>query len=1255
MTQLRSDDIARGAAALLAAGRVDVAEMILDDALGEHPDSPELLHQRASAHGKRGNLLLAAEFAQAAIDLDDGIGAYHETLLDAIPKDTTWQRLAILERGAASHATDQKWIRNLGEAYGALGRHADAAAWLHRARQLGDDPGLAFIEGVAHDKAGDESAAEAAWSEAIQLDSRRKKSLNAGKLGVGVFYQARGEWGAARSAYLTHLDEVGPSPELVLRIGLSYDRANLWADAEHYYHWAVWLDPDRALGWYRLGFSLERQRRWREAADCFRVCVEFPNNRDSNYHAYRAGWCLEKAEEFELACTYYLRSPISEQRAEWSDPSPSVDPASSEYLKNLLRGTGFRTEPTAFPSGKRRRDFLDSRYWSDEGDRFLAAGRSADAAEMYERAVDRSDKFAPELYYKRGKALMQAGLMREAAESFRLTKIYPNPDGLPMASYYGSTPKARNAKYVQFRESLPVRENVILYEVSHGKQIGCNPLAIFEHIVDNPRFSDYLHVWVIENDDVQIPRSLLGRDNVVLATIHKDLYLRYLATAKYLVNNSTFLPYFSRRDGQKYLNTWHGTPLKNMGRRNPSGVMAHTNLARNFLHATHIAVPNEHTANMVLDDCDVRGLYSGTIAVTGSPRIDRMLTQTEAAKADLRSQLGGGEANKFVLYAPTWRESGADVSDDLAIAEETLSTLRQLDCHVLFRGHHFVESSLDLDSLDASVVPRDIDTYDLLGVVDVLVTDYSSILFDFLPTGREIILHSPDIDHYRLVRGFCLDYASMPGTKTATADELAAAVGAAVQRTDDGSQGRYSEAVGSYGKLEDGNASERVAQVFFDDCSEWNLALAAPKKRVLFRSSLIPNGMCVSLHNLLRSLPSDEFQPALVLEQELVERSADRAAEMAKLPPNVRVLGRSGASLFTIEEQRIVNRFNVSKELLSQEQWDIYWRAFEREFRRILGDVQFDASIEFDGYPIWWSAFVSASPQAGRRSIYQHSEMLSEYKMRFPSLKAIFELYGHRFDAIVSVSEQLRDRNRDDLSQFGVPDDLYTFSNNQLDSAKIRKLADEPLEADLEAWLDGVGHLFVAIGRLSVEKNYELLIRAFAEVADDAPDSRLVIVGSGFLDGHLQRVAAEVDVVDRVCFTGHRENPYSILQRADTFVMSSLHEGQPMVLLEAMTLGIPIVSTDIQGIRGMLGDPVNGLLVTADTESMADGLRVALKGEVPKFDFSSERYEARALSQFRAAVLDDGENGAASSKESPARGRTSNGRLGWLGRALGAR
>jgi glycosyltransferase involved in cell wall biosynthesis len=129
----------------------------------------------------------------------------------------------------------------------------------------------------------------------------------------------------------------------------------------------------------------------------------------------------------------------------------------------------------------------------------------------------------------------------------------------------------------------------------------------------------------------------------------------------------------------------------------------------------------------------------------------------------------------------------------------------------------------------------------------------------------------------------------------------------------------------------------------------------------------------------------------------------------------------------------------------------------------------------------------------------------------------------------------------------------------------------------------------------------------------------LVILGAGVQLQSLEKLVDELSLTSAVTFARHQANPYVVLANSDCFVMSSDYEGQPMVLLEALILGLPIVTTAFDSVRGALPDGC-GLVVPKDTEALADGMAVFLRGGVTSQPFDAAGYNRDAMDEFYRAI-----------------------------------
>jgi CDP-glycerol glycerophosphotransferase len=202
---------------------------------------------------------------------------------------------------------------------------------------------------------------------------------------------------------------------------------------------------------------------------------------------------------------------------------------------------------------------------------------------------------------------------------------------------------------------------------------------------------------------------------------------------------------------------------------------------------------------------------------------------------------------------------------------------------------------------------------------------------------------------------------------------------------------------------------------------------------------------------------------------------------------------------------------------------------------------------------------------------------------------------------------------------FKLPRENFTSSMNIISPAAIAHRAFEHLDEDLAPWLIG-GRTFTAVGRLSSEKDHLKLINAFAAIASENPSTKLLIIGDGPLRQMLENRIRKLGLVSSVHLAGHRANAFPAMKASMCLVLPSNHEGQPMVLLEALSLGMKIIATDIPGNRGVLGDRY-GHLVENSVEGLREAMERCLARELPEQTlFDANEYRRQAIADFMAII-----------------------------------
>lgn len=814
--------------------------------------------------------------------------------------------------------------------------------------------------------------------------------------------------------------------------------------------------------------------------------------------------------------------------------------------------------------------------------------------------------------------------------------------------------RALGAERTAYYRSRPIRPDVVLYESFAGNGMLCNPEVIFRRLLSDPSFAHLSHVWSLEDDEAAtlFAREFADHPRVRMVRRNTPAYQLALATSGYLVNNSTFGVQFGKRPGQVYLNTWHGTPLKHMGFDMPDGAWQSSNVLRNFLSADFLVAANPFMAETMYEQAyKLVNVFAGEIIEEGYPRIDRQWLDDEG-RADLIAYLNESGIDvgdrRVVVYAPTWKGGNfhrpTDDIDDLAERTAQLQEALGPDVIVLLKTHQAVhKAAKSMARPPRNLVPNTIPTNAVLGLADGLVTDYSSIFFDYLATGRPIGFLTPDADAYDTERGTYFPLSDLPGPVSAAAGELGRALGALMTPGAE-PHPQYASWVERFVPFDDGHATDRIIDIVFRGEREGRrVRRVRSDGRVpilLYLGGMRSNGITTSALNLLRAIDHTRYDVTTLTAH---FRSRMPRANTAMIDPRVRQVQRQGAmnGSKVLQLRRHLNNHRLRSPQPRSERW--HTSLYTDEWTRLLGGSRFQWVADYSGYSAFWSTLMLYAP-ARRRAVWMHNEIASERdnsrKGHFRGLSLVIGLY-QSFDALVSVSPTLTQRNRNDLATHAAPEKFLTVRNlpdvERVESGRAVPLLEAvPLNkhGEVRPWVqalhareaDGT-RWFVTIGRLSPEKNQARLIRAFAGVHARHPESRLLILGAGGLKGELNALVQELGLDGVVFLVGNQRNPFAILDAADCFVLSSTYEGQPMVLLEAAICEKPIVSTRFASIADAL--PENTIhVVDQDDDALRDGMLAFLNGEVPPSRLDIPAYVGDVLGELDAVIATSTPTGA---------------------------
>ena len=352
----------------------------------------------------------------------------------------------------------------------------------------------------------------------------------------------------------------------------------------------------------------------------------------------------------------------------------------------------------------------------------------------------------------------------------RRARIITRRDGsVAVAVIPPLTPRERSRRSRRLlveREAEALRPAVFM-ESFGGRSGGDNPAAICEdlaaHDVRAPLW------WSVVDGTVPVPSG------AVPVVVGSQEWVEALRTSRVIVTNDHLPDWFSKREGQHLLQTWHGTPIKKLLHDAAPGSVSlrYQRLMARQVPQWDLLLAQNREAEQRLR----RALgYGGQVRVGEYPRNVRLLGGIEVGRR-VRSDLGIGEEQQVILYAPTWRErlrhpgglaghsNGQGLQGDVYPAHRT-------DAVILMRTHHMNRARPGPGLVDVSRYPS---IEELMMAADVLVSDYSSIFLDFALTGKPAVVYVPDLEHYRDVeRGLYGDWPRGSGLPVALDhDELA--------------------------------------------------------------------------------------------------------------------------------------------------------------------------------------------------------------------------------------------------------------------------------------------------------------------------------------------------------------------------------------------------------------------------------------------------------------------------------------------------
>ena len=366
---------------------------------------------------------------------------------------------------------------------------------------------------------------------------------------------------------------------------------------------------------------------------------------------------------------------------------------------------------------------------------------------------------------------------------------------------------------------LPVNAHRIVLSSSVAKSYSGNPKALYEELVREGLDKEYQCVWFYEKHTFDIP----GRH--IQVKYGRLKYLFYMATAKFLIFDARQPEFLRKRSKSIYLQTWHGTPLKKLALDMDTVFMAgetdiesyKESFRKNASTWDYLISQNPFSTETFRRAFD----FNKEMLETGYPRNDSLFRHNNPDDIkEIKNKLGIDENKRVMLYAPTWRDDTSfglgryryTAALDIDAMKEAFS-----DEYILIIKHHYlVEDNTDWSVYDGfvRVFDQSVDIAQMYLIADILITDYSSVMFDYSILKRPMYFYCYDLEKYKdVLRGFYFDFENnAPGPISLSTAELILDI---KHEEHEAYTDKYAEFVSAYNPWDNVNSSKNVLDVIF--------------------------------------------------------------------------------------------------------------------------------------------------------------------------------------------------------------------------------------------------------------------------------------------------------------------------------------------------------------------------------------------------------------------------------------------------------
>ena len=773
--------------------------------------------------------------------------------------------------------------------------------------------------------------------------------------------------------------------------------------------------------------------------------------------------------------------------------------------------------------------------------------------------------------------------------------------------------------YISLYYSKTIKKDWIFLQTQGERPIGDNLLAILKVLHDQPEYSSYTLYVPYNKDNRELIEQQIEVNhltNVKLIQRKSYEYAKVLALAKYVFTDNTLPSWYTKKPGQVLINAWANTAFKKIGRHNTNTAYNIGRIQKTLFSSDYILCPSEYMADVMQQAYCMENLYQGKLLGSGYPKNSYFMDETADAHLRAEMQL---EGKKVYGYVPAWRGTlrflgPKKMTSQLEYYLVMLDELLEDDEVMLVYLPEKIHDAIDFTPYThLRAFPEEYTIRQTLKVCDVLVTDYARVFIDFANTDRKTILFVYDKDYNYDESRYYASIDELPFPQVRTVQDLVTELRTPKNYDD-------TELKAKYCTFESIDAAEHVCRHVIAGeaiCREITVRNNGKPNVLIYAGGLARNGLTTALLNLLANIDTEKYNYHISFRASNLKEAPERVGLLPEHLPILPIASTQGRSV--VEEDALLAYYvdNSKKGAVLRQVDRFYKRLYERNF----GKMEFDHVIHYTGYD---KDIINMFLQAPvKRAIFVHNDMLREIQTRGNQHQITLERAYHDYDKVAPVTVDILEPT----IALGKNKKNVQVVNNTHDYKSVLAKSELPIEfqedsectvsiKELEKILNSDARKFITVGRFSPEKGHGQLLKAFEKYYKKNPNSYLIIIGGhGELYEETRADARISKARDHIVIIKSILNPMPILKKCDLFILSSLYEGLGLVILEADTLGVPVISTDIVGPRGFMKEH-GGYMVPCSAEGILEGMKAFDEGKVKVMNVDFEEHNKKAVQMF---------------------------------------